>query len=108
MPVVSIEYDKTKVTDEQMKTFVKDVYEIVSNATDIKEVPVYANAADITYKIYPLEVFVRVSAHKVPDREAVTEEITKGLSVWRKENSFEHLINFTLMPEDWNLSIDIE
>lgn len=108
MPVVTVEYDKTKISDEQMKRFVVDLYDIVSEATEIKEVPVYARAAEITYKIYPLEIFIQISAHKVDDREALTGKIKDALSSWRKENSFDHLINLTLMPMDWNLAIDIE
>lgn len=108
MPVVTIEYDKAKISEETIKKFVKDIYDIVSETTGIKEVPVYANGADITYKIYPLEVFVQISAHKVEDRGALTDTIKNELSAWRKENLFEHLINFTLIPMDWNLAIDIE
>lgn len=85
----------------------KAVQKIVSETTDIEDVFVYANSSKITYKIAPIEIWVRMSAWKIKNLDELTESVKTKLSLWKKETSFNHPINLTLIPMNWKVEIDI-
>ena len=107
MPVIRIDYDKEKLKDEDVLVLSNAVQKIVSEATKIEDVFVYANSPHIKVKIAPVEIFVQMSAHKITDEDTLVSEIKSKLSVWKKESNFQHLINLTLIPMKWKIEIGI-
>lgn len=107
MPMITIEYDDAKVEKKDILALSKATQKIVSDATKIKDVFVYANSPQIKVKAAPIEIFIRMSAHKIIDASALVKEITLRLSNWKKKNSFQHSINLTLIPMQWNIEIGI-
>ena len=65
MPMITMEFDDTKVTDQEIQALAEAMQKIVSIATDIEDVFVYANSARIRVKIAPIEVFVQMTASKI-------------------------------------------
>ncbi len=80
---------------------------VVSEATGIADVFVYANSAKIKVQIAPIEIFVEMSAPKIMDADALIGEIKKKLSEWKAANNFTHPINLTLIPMNWKVEIGI-
>ena len=107
MPIINVEYDDEKVKKEDVLILSKAVQRIVSNATKIKDVFVYANSSQIKVKIAPIEIFVQMSAHKIENEDKLMNEIKSKLSDWKKKNSFQHPINLTLIPMQWKIEIGI-
>lgn len=107
MPMINIEFDQDKVSNEDVQILSKAVQKIVSETTDIEDVFVYANSSKITYKIAPIEIWVRMSAWKIKNLDELTEAVKTKLSLWKKETSFNHPINLTLIPMNWKVEIDI-
>ncbi len=107
MPVINIEYDGDIVTNEEMQKLADATHEIVSRITAIEDVPVYAHSAQVKCQIAPIEIFIRLSAHKIKDANALTAEIKQNLSAWKHEKAYPHPINMTLIPMNWNIEIDI-
>ncbi|MDO8500111.1 MAG: hypothetical protein Q7S66_05680 [bacterium] len=107
MPLIRIEYDNNNVENADIQKLSEAVQKIVSETTNIEDVFVYANSAEIKVKIAPVEIFIQMSAHKIEDRDALTKELVSRISAWKKENNFNHPINFTLIPMDWKIEIDI-
>lgn len=107
MPMINIKYDCDKVNDDEIITLSKAVQKIVSDATKIKEVFVYADSPKIRIDVAPIEVFVEMSASKVGDREQLFQEIKNQLSDWKKANNFNNPITITLTPMDWRFEVDI-
>lgn len=105
--MITIEYDDSKLTDEEIRTLSHAIQQIVSTVTGIEDVFVYANSARIKVRVAPVEIFVRISAHKVPDRAGMLRDIKTGLSQWKAAGGFSHPINLTLMPMDWQFEIGI-
>lgn len=107
MPMINIEFDQNKVSDQDVKFLSEAVQKIVSETTEIEDVFVYANASRITYKIAPIEIWVRMSAWKIKSLDELTEIVKTKLSSWKKENNFKHPINLTLIPMNWKVEIDV-
>ena len=107
MPMINIEYDDAKVTDVEITNLAEAVQKIVSEATRIEDVFVYANSAHIKLKVAPIEIFVRMSASKISDRERLFHEIKQQLLVWKSTSGFPHPLNLTLIPIDWKFETGI-
>lgn len=107
MPVVSIEFDSKVVSKEEVQKLADASHEIISRITEIEDVPVYANSSDITAKIGPIEIFVKLSAHKIKDLDKLSADISNGLSLWKKEQNFTHPINMSVIPMNWKIIIGI-
>lgn len=109
MPVITIEYDREKVSQEQVEQLTVGVHDAVVAVTGIQDVPVYANSAEVSYKISPIEIWIEVSAHKIPndDVKAWLDEISAKLKAWREEAGFDHPLNVTLNPSPWKFNIGV-
>ncbi len=107
MPVVNIEFDGDVVTKEEMQKLADAAHSVISKVTGIDDVPVYAHNADVKAKVAPIEIFIRLSDHKVKDVDALTQELKQALSTWKKEQNFTHPINMTFIPMNWKIEIDI-
>ena len=107
MPVINIEFDSDKVSAEEMQKLCDGAHEVVSEVTQIEDVPVYAHSAEFKAEIAPIEIFIRLSAHKVKDVDALTADLKQAFSTWKSENNFNHPINMTFIPMNWKIEIGI-
>lgn len=107
MPMIHIEFDDRKVSTEEVQSLSKGIQKIVSEATHIEDVFVYANSAQIKIKIAPIEIFVRMTDHKITDEDELVKEIKVKLQEWKKVTNFQHSINFTLVPMHWKVEVGI-
>ena len=107
MPTIRIDYDNQKMQDADILALSNAVQKIVSEITGIEDTFVYAQSPHIKVKVAPVEVFVQMSASKIPDIDGLFSQIQTQLSNWKKENNFQFPINLTLMPMQWKFEIDI-
>ena len=106
-PVIRLEYDNVKVPDRDVEAVSKAVCDIVSEATGIEDVFVYANTARIKVQVAPIEIWVEISAEKIKDKDVLFDTIKTKLSDWKISNKFIHPINLTLIPMNWKFEVDI-
>ena len=107
MPQINIEYDNTKVKDEEIIKLSEAIQKIVSTLTEIKDVFVYGNSAHIKLNIAPIEIYIRMSASKISDPDKLFTGIKIHISNWKKEKDFPHPINLTLIPMHWKFETGI-
>lgn len=107
MPLINLEYDNNQVSDADAELVAQAVSAIVSETTGIQDVFVYANAAKIKVQIAPIEIFVRMTAEKIKDQDALINGIKTKLKEWKARVNFTHPINLTLIPMDWKVEIGI-
>ena len=107
MPIINIEFDSQKVKEEEIKILSDAVHKIVSKITSIEDVPVYANDSQVKVAVSPIEIFIRLSDHKITDADKLISDIKSKLSEWKAENNFSYLINLTLIPMNWKIEIGI-
>lgn len=107
MPLIRLEYDNNKVSDNDAESVSKAVRNIVSEVTGIADVFVYANTAKIKVQIAPIEIFVEMTAKKIQNVDALVNDIKSRLSAWKSANRFSHPINLTLIPMNWKVEIGI-
>lgn len=106
-PVIRLEYDDAKLREEEIEAVSKAVRDIVSDATGIADVFVYANTAKIKVQIAPIEIWVEMSAEKIKDRDTLFADIKNRLSEWKAQSAFSQPINLTLIPMNWKFEVGI-
>ncbi len=107
MPTIRIDFDDSKLKDQDALKLSEAVQKIVQEITGIEDTFVYANSPRIKVKVAPIEVYVQLSAHKIKDVDALFGQIKERLSAWKKETNFVFPINLTLIPMQWKFDIDI-
>ncbi|MGH7195819.1 MAG: hypothetical protein ACREGA_03510 [Candidatus Saccharimonadales bacterium] len=109
MPIIRVEYDPDKVTAEKITQLAKDVVEFTKEVTGIPEVYAWVNASQIRINIDPVDIFVELSDHKVPEGDAskLSKPIASKIKQWKTENNFTQPINLTITPVKWQLEIGI-
>ncbi len=107
MPTIRIDYDDSKLKDEEVLFLSNAVQKIVSDITGIEDTFVYASSPHIKVKVAPIEIYVQISSSKIPDKDVLFDNIKNQISDWKKINQFSFPINLTLMPMDWKFGIDI-
>lgn len=105
--MIHIEYNNVSVMERDAEVLSKAICAIVSEATGIKDVFVYANTARIKVQVAPIEVFIRMTAAKIKDEDALMHEIKAKLAEWKTSANFQHPINLTLIPMHWKIEIGI-
>lgn len=84
MPMVNIKFDDREVQDDKITELSNAIIKIVQEATGIPEVFVYADSPRIKIGVAPIEIFIEMSAGKVPDKDKLFEEIRSKLADWKK------------------------
>lgn len=107
MPMITVKFDDKKVSDEKITELSTAVQKIVSKATDIEDVFVYADSPKIAVNIAPIEIFIELSISIVESKEGLSKTIRDELIIWKKESNFEYPINLTLIPMNWKFEIGI-
>lgn len=107
MPLIRIEFDNAVVQDSEAQALSVAVRNIISEETSIEDVFVYANSAQIKVRTAPIEIFIEMSAHKIQDLNNLVLRIKERISEWKKNTSFPHPINLTLIPMTWKIEIGI-
>lgn len=105
--MITIKFDDTKVEDPKIVELSKGLQKAVQEATGIPEVFVYAESPRIKIDVAPIEVFIEMSANKVPDREELFSVIKNKLLAWKAENAFEYPVTVTLTPVDWKFEVGL-
>lgn len=107
MPTINLEFDDTKVSEQDARALSEATRQILLDATGIQDVFVYGNSAQIKIAVAPIELYVRISDHKIQDEKALFETIKTNLHNWKAESGFPHPINLTLIPMHWQFEVDI-
>ena len=107
MPLIRVEYDDSKVSKDEATILSEAIQKIVSDVTQIDDVFVYGNSAQIKIKVAPIEIFVEMSDYKIKDLDELTNSIKEALSKWKAENNYLHPINLSLIPMHWKVEVNI-
>lgn len=107
MPLIRIEFDDSKVDAGLVEQLAQATKDIVSQATGIADVFVYANSSQIKINIAPIEIFVEMSAHKIDNIDTLFGNIKSQLSKRKQDNSFPVPINLTIIPMHWKFDVNI-
>jgi hypothetical protein len=107
MPVINIDYNDASVSENDVQALSEALQKIVSDATHIDDVNVYANTAHIKVNVLPIEVFIRMSAGIINDEAALLEDIRTHLADWKSTHTYPHPINIYLIPMHWQVASDI-
>lgn len=107
MPMITVKYDDTKVGDQEIIDLANALQQIIIEATNIKDVFVYADSPKIKIAVAPIEVFVQMGAGVISDKDALLQDIKGKLANWKQENNFAQPVTLTLMPMDWKFEVGI-
>ena len=100
MPVIHIDYSHA-ADEDSVRALTDAIHTIVSEATGIENVPVYARRAPIQAKTAPFEIFIEMSEEEIKELMSLVADIKRHIEKWKSENSFAYPINFSLIPTRW-------
>ncbi len=107
MPIIKIDYDDCVIQEDTIKLLSKAVQKIVIDHTNINEVMVYANTAQIKIDVDPIEIFIEMSAKINDAHPNLTHAIKADIIKWKSDNNFTTPINLTIIPMQWHMEIGI-
>ena len=107
MPVILVDFDNQRVAEKDATVLSEAIRDILSEATGIEDVFVYANSSQIKVKVAPVEVFVEMSAGKIESVDVLISQIKARIIDWKQKTEFPHLINLSLIPMPWKIEIGI-
>lgn len=106
--LIYIDYDKDVFSKDAIDDLTKIFQWIIENISKVENnVPTYARTYESCCDIYPIEIFVKITREYLDARENLTKKLQGWISDWKKSTSFEHNINLTIIPMDWELALDI-
>ena len=106
--LIYIDFNKELFPKEEIVRLTEIFQSIIENIAKVENsVPTYASTYNTSRNIYPVEIFVKVSRIHFNKRKNFTENLKNGIVEWKKQNNFEHKVNLTIIPMDWELALDI-
>lgn len=108
MPQINIEYNKDRVTLDEIKKVSVAIKKIVEDLTPERLVYVNATSFDYSLNSDPLEILIHLSQHLIAGkRDAYLNNIVTNFKTWKTDNHFSVPTNIILIPMDWDLRINV-
>lgn len=105
MPLINIEYNKEKVSKNELLDLEVELQEIFVNLTKMPDVSVFTNSSESTYRADPVEIFVKLS--EVKDLKKLIDDASIHIKNWKDRTGFKLPINLTIIPMEWEFRVGI-
>ena len=106
--LIYIDYNKDLFSKDEIDKLTQNFQWIIENISKVENnVPTYARTYELSYNIYPVEIFIKVTRKHFDARENFTEKLQAWIRDWKKTANFKHKVNLTVIPMDWELALDI-
>ena len=106
--LIYIDFDKSQFTNKQITELTNNFESVIADTSKVEnKIPTYASTYEVSSNIYPVEIFVKISREHFVKRINLTQKLKEAIKLWKKENNFNHTINLTVIPMDWELALDI-
>ena len=106
--LIYIDYDAQVFSKESIIDLTKEFEILIANVSQVENsIPTYASTYEVSRNIYPIEIFIKISRVYFEKRQNLTDNLKYALQNWKEVNAFDYKINLTVIPMDWELSLDI-
>lgn len=111
MPIVKIDYDKEKLSQEQIRSIVNRLQSAVADVTgyDPKEISVFAYENQITANAAPLEIYIYATFPDVTSEkmESMLNRLADLLAPFKKEQDINVPFNISVAKMNWKFKLEV-
>ena len=111
MPIVRIDYEKTKLSQEQARTVANVIQGMAAQVTGYEpsEISVFASENQITINAAPIEIYIYATFTDVtPEKmESMHEQLAELIVPFKKEQGIEIPFNLSIVKMNWKFKLEV-
>ena len=111
MPIIRIDYEKEKLSQEQIRTIVAKLQELAAQVTgySLSEISVFASENQITLNAAPIEIYIYANFPGVTQEkmELMLKELADLVVPFKKEQGIELPFNLSVVQMNWKFKLEI-
>src|SRR3990167_7853867 len=108
-PVVKIDYDADKFSENFIRALANELHGVVSRASglSLEDVSVFANVNQITVNAAPMEIYVNAGSGAIPnqDKEKMLGIISEAVKVFKKTKDISIPVNISIVEMTWKVGV---
>jgi hypothetical protein len=111
MPIVRIDYEKEKLSSDQMRIVASKLQELAAQVTGYKpaDISVFASENQITVNAAPIEIYIYAD---FPDEseekmEAMLKEFADLVVPFKKEQGIDVPFNLSIAKMNWKFKLEV-
>jgi phenylpyruvate tautomerase PptA (4-oxalocrotonate tautomerase family) len=111
MPIVRIDYEKEKLSKEQMRTIATKLQGLTAQAIgyELTDISVFASENQITINAAPIEIYIYADFPDVTEEkmESMLKEFADSVVLFKKEQGIEMPFNLSIVKMNWKFKLEI-
>ncbi len=111
MPIVRIDYEKNKISQEEIRKVAEAIQGFAAEATgyDLPEISVFASENQITVNAAPVEIYVYATFPGVSeqDMEAMLAKLKDLVVPFKEQNGITVPFNLSVAKMDWKFQLEV-
>lgn len=111
MPIVRIDYEKEKLSQEQMRTVATKLQGLVAQVTGYGpgDISVFASENQITVNAAPVEIYIYANFPDVTEEkmESILKELADLVVPFKKEQGIEVPFNLSIVKMNWKFKLEV-
>lgn len=111
MPIVKIEYEKTRVSEEEMQTVATALHGFVAEVTgyEPKDISVFASPNHFSVNAAPLEVYIYGNFPDATESsmEATLEKLAALIAPFKIERGITTPLNLSIAKMNWKFKLEV-
>ena len=111
MPIVRIDYEKEKLSQEQMRVIANKIQGLVAQVTgyEPKDISVFASENQITVNAAPIEIYIYATFPDASEEkmESMLRELADLVVPFKKEQGIEVPFNLSIVKMNWKFRLEV-
>ncbi len=111
MPIVRIDYEKTKLSQEEIQKVVQAIQEFAAQVTgyDLSEISVFASENQITINAAPIEIYIYATfpTSSEHDMEAMLAKLRELILPFKEKNNITIPFNLSVAKMNWKFQLEV-
>ncbi len=111
MPIVRIDYEKNKISKEEMQKVIIAIQEFAAKATgyNIPDISVFASENQITLNAAPVEIYVYAtfSDKSESEMEFMLQKLKDLVIPFKEQNSINIPFNLSIVKMNWKFRLEV-
>lgn len=111
MPIVRIDYEKTKLTTEEIKKVAETIQAFTAQVTgyDTSDISVFASENQITINAAPIEIYIYANFPTATDTdlESMLKELRELVIPFKKAYGLDIPFNLSVAKMQWKFELEV-
>lgn len=111
MPIVRIDYEKERLSQDQMRIVASKIQELAAQVTgyEPKDISVFASENQITINAAPIEIYIYANFPNVTEEkmELILKELADLVVPFKKEQGIEVPFNLSIVKMNWKFQLEV-